>query len=135
VRFYCDILGLREATRFTFGDEQLVFLAAGSGWVELVYDGGREEDRSRVAEVTKTDLVPPKEEDRSRIPEGKETRRAGVVDHFALRVDDLDATAERLRQRDVQLLDERPLEVAELNARILFCLGPDGERIELIERR
>jgi len=104
VRFYCDILGLREATRFELGAERLVFLAAGGGWIELIHDGSAR-------------------------------REGGVVDHVALRVDDLDATAERLRQRDVQLLDERPLEVAELNARILFCLGPDGERIELIERR
>jgi lactoylglutathione lyase len=59
----------------------------------------------------------------------------GVVDHLALRVEELDAWVRRLRERGVTLLDEQPIEVEELSARIIFCLGPDGERIELIERR
>ncbi len=62
-------------------------------------------------------------------------RSTGVVDHLALRVDDLRAAMAGLRVMGVTLLDEAPLEVAELGARILFCAGPDGERIELIERR
>ena len=103
VAFYRDVLGLREQTRFTLGNEQLVFLAAGAGLVELIADGsGR--------------------------------RATGAVDHLALRVTDLDAQLPRLREAGVQLLDETPVEVRSLNARILFCVGPDGERIELIER-
>jgi catechol 2,3-dioxygenase-like lactoylglutathione lyase family enzyme len=58
-----------------------------------------------------------------------------VVDHLALEVDDLDAWLARLRERGVRLLDEAPIEVPTLGARILFCLGPDGERIELFEQR
>jgi lactoylglutathione lyase len=61
-------------------------------------------------------------------------RGIGAVDHLALRVDDVEALGTRLRAAGVVLLDERPVEVPELDARILFCLGPDGERIELIER-
>ena len=60
-------------------------------------------------------------------------RGAGVVDHVALEVADLDALMVLLRQRGVVLLDAEPVEVAELQARIAFCLGPDGERIELVE--
>ena len=41
----------------------------------------------------------------------------------------------RLRASGVPLLDEAPVEVPALGARILFCLGPDGERIELFEQR
>jgi catechol 2,3-dioxygenase-like lactoylglutathione lyase family enzyme len=98
------VLGLGEDMRLTFGAEEIVFLRAGSGWVELVADGGA-------------------------------ARSAGVVDHLALRVDDVDAAMARLRTMGVTLLDEAPFDVADLPARILFCAGPDGERIELIERR
>ncbi|HLZ31349.1 MAG TPA: VOC family protein [Chloroflexota bacterium] len=60
-------------------------------------------------------------------------RRAGVVDHVAFEVDDLNAALERLREHGVVLLDQAPLDVPELQARIFFCLGPDAERIELFE--
>ena len=103
VAFYCDLLGLREQTRFSFGDEALVFLAAGEGWIELIQAGGR-------------------------------PRPAGAVDHLALRVDDLDTLLARLRAASVRLLDEAPLAVPQIDARIAFVLGPDGERVELIER-
>jgi catechol 2,3-dioxygenase-like lactoylglutathione lyase family enzyme len=68
------------------------------------------------------------------VADGRPARGAGAVDHLALRVDDVAALAARLRDLDVELLDEAPIDVPELGARILFCLGPDGERIELIER-
>jgi len=58
---------------------------------------------------------------------------AGVVDHIALEVTDMDALIDRLRANGVTLLDEAPVRVPGLGARILFCQGPDGERIELLE--
>jgi lactoylglutathione lyase len=60
-------------------------------------------------------------------------RPTGVVDHVALEVENLDGLARRLRQRGVTLVDQAPIAVPELHARILFCLGPDAERIELVE--
>jgi lactoylglutathione lyase len=105
VAFYRDVLGLEERTRLRLGHERLVFFAAGAGFLELIAD----------------DTTSP--------------RAAGVVDHVALRVADLDAQVARLRAAEVRLLDAAPVDVRELNARILFCVGPDGERIELIERR
>ena len=69
------------------------------------------------------------------IADGATDRQTGVVDHLALEVDDLDGWVPRLRERGVRLLDEAPVEVPALGARILFCLGPDGERIELFEGR
>ena len=69
------------------------------------------------------------------IADGTAGRQTGVVDHVAFEVDDLDAWIARLRERDVPLLDEAPIHVPALGARILFCLGPDGERIELLDRR
>ena len=61
-------------------------------------------------------------------------RPTGSVDHLALEVTDLDGWLARLRERGVRLLDEMPIDVPELGVRILFCLGPDDERIELLER-
>ena len=104
VAFYCDVLGLREHTRLSLGDEALVFLAAGAGWIELIHAPGA-------------------------------PRSAGIVDHLALRVDDLDALLDRLRAASVRLLDEAPLEVPQIDARIAFVLGPDGERVELSYER
>jgi lactoylglutathione lyase len=69
------------------------------------------------------------------LEDGGAARGSGVVDHVALRVQELDALMARLREAGVRLLDEAPLEVEQLRARIAFCEGPDGERIELIERR
>jgi lactoylglutathione lyase len=69
------------------------------------------------------------------IADGRGSRETGVIDHIAFEVDDLDEWLIRLRQQDVPLLDEAPVEVPQLSARILFCLGPDGERIELFEQR
>jgi catechol 2,3-dioxygenase-like lactoylglutathione lyase family enzyme len=104
VRFYRDVLGLRESVRFRMADETLTFLAAAGGWLELIQDG---------------------------MPR----RPTGVVDHVALRVDDVASMLARMRAHGVQVLDEEAIEVPEINARIAFCTGPDGERIELIERR
>ena len=66
--------------------------------------------------------------------DGGPGRGSGAVDHLALRVEDVTSFAARLRDAQVELLDDAPIDVPEIGARILFCLGPDGERIELIER-
>src|SRR5215468_5459498 len=97
VRFYCDVLGLHLATHLCMGDESLVFLQAGGGWIELIHDGGAR-------------------------------RSTGVVDHVQARLG-------QLKAKGIKVLDEAPIDVSELSARIAFCEGPDGERIELIERR
>jgi catechol 2,3-dioxygenase-like lactoylglutathione lyase family enzyme len=60
-------------------------------------------------------------------------RPAGVVDHIALEVTSLDRLIQHLRERGVTLLDQAPIPVPDLHARIFFCLGPDAERIELLE--
>lgn len=73
-------------------------------------------------------------EARLELIEGDPSRGAhGVVDHVAFQVHGLDALVEQLRAHGVVLLDQVPIAVAGLRARILFCLGPDGERIELLE--
>jgi lactoylglutathione lyase len=69
------------------------------------------------------------------IADGRRDRQNGAIDHIAFEVEDLDIWLSRLRQHGVRLLDEAPVEAPQLKARILFCLGPDGERIELFEQR
>jgi glyoxylase I family protein len=50
-----------------------------------------------------------------------------VGQHFALRVDDLDATVAELRQRDVEVSDPRPV----ASSRQAFLRDPAGNLIEL----
>jgi lactoylglutathione lyase len=69
------------------------------------------------------------------IADARGRRQTGVVDHLALAVDNLDDWFHFLRERGVRVLDPQPLDVPPIAARILFCLGPDDERIELFEQR
>jgi lactoylglutathione lyase len=103
IAFYRDTFDLELAERFLFGGEDIAFLRLGGARLELL----------------ETDA--------------QARRPTAVVDHLALEVDNLDAVVGRLRERGVPLLDEAPIAVPALGARILFCVGPDGERIELLE--
>jgi lactoylglutathione lyase len=69
------------------------------------------------------------------IATGASDRDTGIIDHLAFEIEDLEGWVIRLRELGVRLLDEAPVEVPALGLRILFCLGPDRERIELLERR
>ena len=103
IAFYQTVFGLQVAARLRLGDEQLAFLRAGAGWLELIADGAGPRPAP------------------------------GAVDHLALITSTLDGWLAQLQARGVPLLDAAPLEVPALGVRILFCLGPDGERIELLE--
>ena len=63
----------------------------------------------------------------------------GAVRHFAFAATDVDAIADRIREagypiidgpRDVVLPSDPPC-----NARIMFCLGPVGEKIEFFDEK
>jgi catechol 2,3-dioxygenase-like lactoylglutathione lyase family enzyme/DNA-binding transcriptional ArsR family regulator len=105
IEFYRAVFGMTLLQQFRFGPEDIAFLATGASLLELIADG-------RAART-----------------------HSGPVDHLALTVLGLDAWRDRLTELGVWLLDLEPVEVPELQARILFCLGPDRERIELVERR
>jgi catechol 2,3-dioxygenase-like lactoylglutathione lyase family enzyme len=105
IAFYRDAFGLEVAERLSFGDEQIAFLRIGAHRLELI-------------------TLP-----------GSTARATGVVDHVAFVVPaPLETLLDALRARGVRLLDQTPIPVPALNARIAFCLGPDGERIELFEQ-
>lgn len=58
--------------------------------------------------------------------------RSGSFDHLAFTVSDLDAAIQRLQLQGVAFETEVP-RLAATGQRIIFCAGPDGERIELME--
>ena len=105
IRFYGDAFGLHVIERLTLGDEEIAFLDAGAARVELL----QSPDAFR--------------------------RETGVTDHIAFHVTDLDVALDDLARRGVHVIDSTPIQVPELHARIAFCEGPDGERIELFEQR
>ena len=50
-----------------------------------------------------------------------------------LRVDDLDATLEKMRAASVHVLDETRTDYPAYNSRLVFVTDPDGTMIELVE--
>lgn len=59
-------------------------------------------------------------------------RNTGICDHIALQVDNLEHWILKLKEINVEFLSDQPQTVLD-NKKIIFLLGPDGERIELIE--
>jgi lactoylglutathione lyase len=58
----------------------------------------------------------------------------GTVNHLTFTVDDIAGDLERLRSHGVTLLNEEPVHLAQIGARIAFFRGPDGEKLELLQR-
>lgn len=59
-------------------------------------------------------------------------RGAGIVDHIAFAVTDMEAEVARLRQHNVTLLFDQPKVTN--GKKILFFAGPDGERLEFVQK-
>lgn len=57
----------------------------------------------------------------------------GLVNHLAFRVDDIDVVLQRLKELDVHLDDETSKLILG-DVRIAFFKGPDGEKLELVQR-
>ncbi len=54
--------------------------------------------------------------------------------HLSLRVEDLDATVEKLAAEGVRILAETRIDIPAAKTRAIFLTDPDGLRIELVER-
>ncbi len=108
ITFYSELLGFEcyHQTEITKGEDvlKLGFLRCGTCEIELVQRPGHT------------------------------PREAGVVDHIALDVSDLDGMMACLKERGVVFEtaapEERP-EIFDNGIRCIFFPGPDGERIEL----
>ncbi|SDE22656.1 VOC family protein [Sporomusa acidovorans] len=102
--FYTRVLGC--TVEETYQDERirLTFIKAGQQTIELIQ---YQEDAVK-------------------------TRGAGNVDHIAFAVTDMEAEVARLRQHKVTLLLDQPKVTN--GKKILFFAGPDGERLEFVQK-
>lgn len=109
VRFYTEVLGLREQRRKVLekADATLVFLAdeAGHHAIELTYNH-----------------------------DGRGYELGNQFGHFALGVADLEAARAELAARGIEF-SRGPYRVSEGGSMIAFIRDPDGIEIELIETR
>jgi len=109
VRFYTEVLGLREQRRRVLekADATLVFLTDESGHhaIELTYNH-----------------------------DGRDYELGNQFGHFALGVPDLEAARQELAEEGVEL-SRGPYRVSAGGSMIAFIRDPDGMEIELIEMR
>jgi len=106
IKFYTEVLGLPLRKRLRLNETtELAFLSLGDSEIELI--------------CKSTEYTFAKE---------------GIVNHLAFRVDDIAGMLERLRKHGVELVHEQPLFVEKQGTRIAFFWGPDGEKLELLQR-
>ena len=105
--FYRDALGLSVTNEFVGGDGATNVYLAGGGDAELQFKYYADQPN------------PPVE------PSG--------IDHVALRVEDTDATVERLVEATGCRVLRGPLTSEGANARVAFVEDPDGYGVELVE--
>lgn len=102
--FYTGVLGCQVADQYEDERIRLIFIKAGRLTIELIQ--------------YRADPAP--------------GRNAGRVDHIAFFVSDITAEIAKLRQHDVPLLFAQPRIVG--RQKIMFFTGPDGERLELVQK-
>ncbi|MBP2663877.1 MAG: methylmalonyl-CoA epimerase [Firmicutes bacterium] len=103
LEFYTTVLGCRLEESYQDERVHLAFVKAGQQTIELIQ---YQEDSVQV-------------------------RGAGIVDHIAFAVTDIELEIAKLQQHNVTLLFEQPKVVS--GKKIMFFTGPDGERLELVQ--
>jgi catechol 2,3-dioxygenase-like lactoylglutathione lyase family enzyme len=103
-KFYGEVLGLQHIRDYEHERFKFAFYKIGDTEIELL--------ESKV--------------------EAYEERKVGPVDHIAFFVDDMEKEIIRLRGLDVVFTMDAVKEVMEY--KVMFIQGPNGERIELMER-
>lgn len=108
IKFYTEVLGLTLRQRVQLNETtELAFMTMGEGTSEI-------ELIRKTTEYTYA--------------------KEGIVHHLGFTVDDLAGMLERLRKHGVELIHQQPLPLERLSVRIAFFWGPDGEKLELVER-
>ena len=70
---------------------------------------------------------------RSPAPAERRTMNEPGLAAIMLRVDNLDATLEKMRAASVRVLDDTRTDYPEYNSKLVFVTDPDGTMIELVE--
>ncbi|WP_088181849.1 VOC family protein [Sphingobium sp. Z007] len=115
--FYVGILGFRVVAKWNYADEQLAYVAPATDdhfYVEILGGGNPQPQDVRPY----TDL-------------GDSLKYAGYH-HFCLKVDSVDATVEKLRERGVTIVTE-PFVLPAISRKLAFFCDPFGNLIELAE--
>lgn len=105
IAFYQEVLGLELVERRKNNAAEIAFFKAGDAEIELI--------AGSTAPYEKTD---------------------GVVNHLTFTVTDLDAAYQVLKDKGVELINPEPIPIWD-GMRVLFFRGPDGEKLELFERK
>jgi glyoxylase I family protein len=124
LRFYCDLLGFRPLTEVQVNDALSAKLLRLPGVDQRTVFVER--DGVRLALFA---LRAPPIRDAGRV---RDMNEAGMV-ALMLRVDDLDATLEKLRGAGVRVLDETRVDHPGYGSKLVFVTDPDGLLVELIE--
>jgi len=107
IKFYTEVLGLPLRKRLQLNETtELAFLPLGDFEIELI---------CKTTEYTYA--------------------KEGIVHHLGLVVDDVAGALDRLRKHGVELIHEQPLFLEKMDVHIAFFWGPDGEKLELLQRR
>jgi lactoylglutathione lyase len=65
---------------------------------------------------------------------GGPVENEGIVNHLAFRVENIEAEIVRFKEAGVKLVDEEPRSILNGTVKIAFFQGPNGEKLELVER-
>ena len=126
LRFYCEGLGFREASRLSVsGAETDALLGLSDVKLEAVYlqrDGFVLELLHYAAPGVTGDRAP-------------RAMNALGLTHLSLRVADIDRVVQQLAAAGGQPLEPTRIDNPRLGARAIFVLDPDGTRVELVESR
>lgn len=109
IKFYCDLLGLKEGRRIRLTDCDLLYLVDEITGFEI--------------ELTINDNIP-----RQGYTNGD------AFGHFAFECDSIDHIAKKMKAMGYDF-EEEPFYMPEIKTRICFIKDPDGNQIELIEKR
>ena len=65
---------------------------------------------------------------------GGPVENEGIVNHLAFTVENIEAELVRFKEAGVKLVDEEPRSILNDTVKIAFFQGPNGEKLELVER-
>lgn len=105
--FYCDVLGCTVVKRMVNDELKFIYLQTGGLTIELL-------------EYLSNPLAC--------------GRGIGIYDHLAFTVPDINAAMVSLKEKGINFETDTPRTTSAGN-KIIFCSGPDGERIELMEQQ